>query len=501
MAGRKSVVRWRDWAEWQAVHAGLFTDDLHEQQRAVARVAVWRSRGEVPISISATAQLVEIGIHERMANHHQHAIGGSTRSYMELALMYSSAIVRCVNGLVDCSQKGAYAMAVSALAQRIGIPLWIVDLRHESTHNQLPSLAVLRFAAQHLLAWLRSNYWDRQEDAIRSQVRKVADVVIPRLPSQEGASVPETPLKDALDADRFRDILIPLLVDGYQYDEQIFPTGALFLPAYLPEPTEFAVSETEALAKYPKEGLIAFILELQGVWRSSSASLLAGVCQKILRLAYAEVKSELAAEVELCFFWAKLLVSNEWRERIKFAEGPIEDIYRCGASMLALSLSPSFADSSSLVDRLRTTLRGCKGIRNHDVTITNSSFHTQSSEAITENAWILLQEWSPSPLGSIYDYSERGFDGLIEYSLDIDHLNQDSTVFAPFGAQVDCDEDDQVDQVMKTLDEHYEQAITTTLVLKQAVHEHVIHSSHSGESRKVLPQQEVERIQNQIEIW
>ncbi|KAG6585115.1 Ribosomal biogenesis protein LAS1L [Phytophthora cinnamomi] len=169
MSGRRNAVPWLDWAEWQDVHVGLFSSDPYAQQRAVSRVAAWRSRVQLPVAINATAQLVELHLHESMAQHHHHAVGVSSRSHMELSLQYASTVVRCVNGLVDGSQKGVYATAVSTLAQRIGIPLWVVDLRHESTHNQLPSLPVLRFAAQHLLAWLRANYWRAQEDSIRGQ--------------------------------------------------------------------------------------------------------------------------------------------------------------------------------------------------------------------------------------------------------------------------------------------------------------------------------------------
>ncbi|KAF4321296.1 hypothetical protein BBO99_00004552 [Phytophthora kernoviae] len=178
----KSAVAWLNWTEWQEVHEGLFSSDPYDQQRFVSRIASWRSRVQLPVAINATAQLVELQLHEQISQHHHHAVGVSSRSHMELSLLYASVIVRCVNGLVDGSQKGAYATAVSLLAQRIGIPLWVVDLRHESTHNQLPSLPVLRFATQHLLAWLRANYWGAQEDAIRGQVHHVAQWLFAQLP-------------------------------------------------------------------------------------------------------------------------------------------------------------------------------------------------------------------------------------------------------------------------------------------------------------------------------
>lgn len=44
-----------------------------------------------------------------------------------------------------------------------GLPRVLVDVRHDATHNELPSLAMLRLAADHALAWLNASYWQRQQ--------------------------------------------------------------------------------------------------------------------------------------------------------------------------------------------------------------------------------------------------------------------------------------------------------------------------------------------------
>lgn len=53
----------------------------------------------------------------------------------------------------------------------------LVDLRHESTHNELPSAASLRLAAAQALVWLQSNYWQRQADHLAGCREKVAELV------------------------------------------------------------------------------------------------------------------------------------------------------------------------------------------------------------------------------------------------------------------------------------------------------------------------------------
>ncbi len=46
-----------------------------------------------------------------------------------------------------------------ALAKRLGLPATFVELRHQATHEQLPSLTRLRTAAHKALAWIWEYYW------------------------------------------------------------------------------------------------------------------------------------------------------------------------------------------------------------------------------------------------------------------------------------------------------------------------------------------------------
>ena len=64
-----------------------------------------------------------------------------------------------VNGITDSQQKGKVAHSVANLAAAAGVPRLLVDLRHEATHNELPSLPVLRLGVQQALEWLENNYW------------------------------------------------------------------------------------------------------------------------------------------------------------------------------------------------------------------------------------------------------------------------------------------------------------------------------------------------------
>lgn len=45
----------------------------------------------------------------------------------------------------------------------LGLPASFVELRHEATHRELPSLIVLRNAAQRSLEWLWDYYWAKTD--------------------------------------------------------------------------------------------------------------------------------------------------------------------------------------------------------------------------------------------------------------------------------------------------------------------------------------------------
>ena len=134
------VLPWLDWDAWLAVKHGLFSSDPPSQVAALEAVALWRLRGKVPHSVESTAQLVQIAFVD--VTPAPRGGGGTGRSESELRLQYALAVVRAVNGLVDSSQQGYFAESIHGLAAAIGLPAWFVELRHDATHNQLPSLSV-----------------------------------------------------------------------------------------------------------------------------------------------------------------------------------------------------------------------------------------------------------------------------------------------------------------------------------------------------------------------
>ena len=149
------VVPWRSREEWLQTYRNLYNFDNPEQQRdGLDRVEAWKSRSgcKLPLAVEATASLIAAGVED---------VGLITSSHVVRQMM-AMVIVRFVNGMVDMEQKGAYARSVQSIADEIGLPDWLVDLRHEATHASLPSLEVLRAGCRFSLSWLRDRYWESQ---------------------------------------------------------------------------------------------------------------------------------------------------------------------------------------------------------------------------------------------------------------------------------------------------------------------------------------------------
>jgi hypothetical protein len=87
-------------------------------------------------------------------------------------------LLRLVNGILDPQQAKQHAQSIASLAKQVNMPRILVDLRHEATHQQLPSLPLLQYASLAALEWLQRHYWAAQahalsktDDALRTQLR------------------------------------------------------------------------------------------------------------------------------------------------------------------------------------------------------------------------------------------------------------------------------------------------------------------------------------------
>ncbi|KAI1139002.1 Las1-domain-containing protein [Hypoxylon sp. FL0543] len=130
------------------------TKEEAAKQHAVSRVSMWMQRGGCPHLVESTALLVaailsDLNETRARANSSSYAIRAA----------YSAAFSRFVTGLLDSQQDKQRKMSMYTVAKTIGLPATFVELRHQATHEQLPSLLKLRSAARKALDWIWDYYW------------------------------------------------------------------------------------------------------------------------------------------------------------------------------------------------------------------------------------------------------------------------------------------------------------------------------------------------------
>ncbi|XP_010673778.2 uncharacterized protein LOC104890105 isoform X2 [Beta vulgaris subsp. vulgaris] len=159
------LVPWLNWEEWDFVRTSFFSSSSDSVAKSLRRIVAWRSRGCLPVEIEITASIVEI--QQKDPYFRVDLSNGGSDSEEMLAMLYTMAIMRLVNGVIEKSRQKTKSIA--AAAEEIKIPRMLIDIRHEGSHRELPSLRLLRLASVKALDWLKWYYWDPQNHAIPYQ--------------------------------------------------------------------------------------------------------------------------------------------------------------------------------------------------------------------------------------------------------------------------------------------------------------------------------------------
>ncbi|KAF8973866.1 Las1-like-domain-containing protein [Flammula alnicola] len=145
-------VPWSSLAELEQICACIYGDesDIESKIFAIHRISAWKAVTALPHAIESTLALLVVIVQDEKQ---------ISLSALSLRQSYATAILRLVNGLVDPLQVGTYARSIISIAQQLGIPSWLVELRHAATHEDLPSLDLLREASRQSMLWLLNNYF------------------------------------------------------------------------------------------------------------------------------------------------------------------------------------------------------------------------------------------------------------------------------------------------------------------------------------------------------
>ncbi|UKZ57828.1 hypothetical protein TrVGV298_011689 [Trichoderma virens] len=125
---------------------------------------MWMQRGNCPHMVESTALLMAAVLSDEAA-----ATGNAGASTYAVRAAYAAAFSRFVTGLLDGHQDKLRKQSMYSIAKNIGLPATFVELRHQATHEQLPSLAKLRSAAKKALAWIWDYYWKHLGEAEKAK--------------------------------------------------------------------------------------------------------------------------------------------------------------------------------------------------------------------------------------------------------------------------------------------------------------------------------------------
>ncbi|XP_064606969.1 ribosomal biogenesis protein LAS1L-like [Liolophura sinensis] len=154
------VLPWLNRAEFLKGYHCLYSDDEASQRDGINRVALWRCRAhhKLPIAIDCTSVLIASTLQDAEFRRR----GELHSSEHHVKLSYAIALIRLVNHITEKGQKKQYAQSIHILAAEFGLPEWLVDMRHDTTHGELPSLDLLREGVEWALDWLHQEYWQKQ---------------------------------------------------------------------------------------------------------------------------------------------------------------------------------------------------------------------------------------------------------------------------------------------------------------------------------------------------
>lgn len=162
----QKLVPWLSWDEWELVRTSLFSNSPDSIAFALDRIAAWRSRGCLPVTVEVTASIIKIQLKDPILR--PDLSNDVSEDEEILAMLYSMAVMRLVNGLIEKTRRRT-EVSISEAAAHINMPRMLIDIRHEASHRELPSLRLLRQASIEALNWLKFYYWDPQKMAIPFQ--------------------------------------------------------------------------------------------------------------------------------------------------------------------------------------------------------------------------------------------------------------------------------------------------------------------------------------------
>lgn len=134
------------------------SEDITKLKEAVGILAMWRAR--MGDGLHVAAEMTELLLRAIILDKETDIRDWFNAGY--LRIVYSTVIIRIINYASEIGQCTTphYQTVVSAV-RKLGIPSWVVQVRHASAHQFLPSIELFRKAAKFCRDWLWNFHWGR----------------------------------------------------------------------------------------------------------------------------------------------------------------------------------------------------------------------------------------------------------------------------------------------------------------------------------------------------
>jgi ribosomal biogenesis protein LAS1 len=138
----------------------IINDDGYRNSRreGLSIVHLWLNRSACPHAVESTGSLIGAQQLDEQILMLSLLPSSSRGSEWAVRCAYSTAILRFVNSVVDTFQTAMFAKSIFQISQKIGLPAYLVELRHAATHEELPSLLVLRDACREVSRGRRARW-------------------------------------------------------------------------------------------------------------------------------------------------------------------------------------------------------------------------------------------------------------------------------------------------------------------------------------------------------
>lgn len=165
------ITPWISDQEWMSVAESILCLKSAHWSWALRIIQRWSKTVErLPMGVEMTLYIMPILL--EIDDHRP----TSEAAQSVLTLSMGGALNRVLNVLSQWADRRLGLTHYHDMARVLGLPVWIVDLRHETTHGRMPNTSQLLQGLQCAMIWTLRNYWQPEFNHLSQSIKKKDDI-------------------------------------------------------------------------------------------------------------------------------------------------------------------------------------------------------------------------------------------------------------------------------------------------------------------------------------